>query len=76
MIKNSRIKRMPQRGGGSIHYLKDFKTFEPFIGEKGWNAPIKELLAVYKQKDNIFSITSSRQKNNRKNQKLEEFKRD
>ncbi|PKP56989.1 MAG: formyl transferase [Candidatus Altiarchaeales archaeon HGW-Altiarchaeales-2] len=60
MIKNNKIKRTPQRGGGSIHYLKDFKSFESFIREKEWDTLIKELLRIRdQQKDKICSNTSS-----------------
>ncbi|MCM8832256.1 MAG: formyl transferase [Candidatus Omnitrophica bacterium] len=42
-IKTGKIepKRQPQTG--SIHYKREFKIFEPFIREKGWDTPIREL---------------------------------
>lgn len=49
-IKNGMIPRRPQSGKGSIHFKREFSLFEPFIKEKGWDTPIKELKERWKNK--------------------------
>ncbi|WPM32354.1 formyltransferase family protein [Hydrogenobacter sp. T-2] len=47
-IKTLKIKPIKQHGGGSKHYRKEYSIFEPFIREKGWDTPIRELKEKYR----------------------------
>lgn len=47
-IKNMEIKPLKQHGGGSVHYRREYAIFEPFIREKGWDTPIRELKERYR----------------------------
>lgn len=46
-IKYGHITPEKQQEKGSIHYLRDYSIFEPFIVEKGWDTPIKDLKQKY-----------------------------
>ena len=48
MIKNSYLIPQPQTGG-TIHFKNESDKFEPFIRNKGWDTPIKELIENYKK---------------------------
>jgi len=53
-IKKGDLKPKEQPPGGSIHYKRDFKIFKPFIREKGWDTPIKELKEKFMKAKAIF----------------------
>lgn len=42
-IREGEIRPHKQVGEGTIHYVRDAGLFEPFIREKGWDTPIKEI---------------------------------
>ena len=46
-IKKDKIISKKQREEGTIHYKMDLLILEPFIKEKGWDTPIKELKEKY-----------------------------
>lgn len=54
-IKNGKIVYRKQVGTGSLHYKKEFTKFEPFIREKNWDTPIKELKEQYSRHNQIES---------------------
>lgn len=47
-IKNNELTPQPQMAG-SIHFRTELAKFEPFLREKGWDTPIRELKAKYKK---------------------------
>lgn len=47
-IKVDKLQSQKQGGGGSIHHKRESKFFEPFIKDKGWDTPIRELKEKYK----------------------------
>lgn len=46
-IKNGSLKKIPQRGKGTIHYKKNFKLIESLILDTGWDIAITELKKRY-----------------------------
>jgi methionyl-tRNA formyltransferase len=42
-IREGEIKPRKQSGEGTIHYVRDAGSFEPFIKEKGWDTPVSEI---------------------------------
>lgn len=60
-IRFGQLPSKKQKDKGSIHYLKDYSTFEPFIREKGWDTPIKELKQKYElwKSNGTFSANSN-----------------
>ena len=44
-IMHSRVQGRKQPSAGSFHRLEDKKRFENLLAEKGWNTPVKELVA-------------------------------
>lgn len=47
-IKSLKVKPFKQPEGGSTHYRREYSIFEPFIREKGWDTPIRELKERYR----------------------------
>lgn len=48
-IKNGSLKKISQRGKGTLHCIKDFKKIEYLISDKGWDTSIKEFKNRYKK---------------------------
>ncbi len=50
-IKKDDFVTQPQIGQGSLHFKREFPKFEPFIREKGWDTPIRELKGHYNKRN-------------------------
>jgi len=42
-IKSCQLSRQQQGGEGSTHFLREYSLFEPFLREKGWDTPVRDL---------------------------------
>lgn len=48
LIKTGQITPVTQEGGGTKHYNRERFLFEPFIRERGWDTPIREVKEKYR----------------------------
>lgn len=47
-IKTGKIKPIPQKTKGTLHYKADFKKIEYLLGDQGWDSPILEIKKLLK----------------------------
>lgn len=58
-IKTGAIGPTRQPPGGSIHYLKDFETVRPLLGDEGWQIAIGKLKSLYARSGKKETSSSS-----------------